>query len=385
MTHSFFNLSRVWLRLALSSLMALGITIASSAPVRAHEVLPAIGDMTQSGTRLEFEIRLNIEGFIAGINLGEATDTNETAEAATYDSLRALSPDALETRFTAFWPQMAPRITILIDGTAVLPDLTNLHVGDIGNTEVPRASVLRFSAEVPEGAKTVQMGWAREFGALVLRQQGVEKPYDGFLEGGMLSDPIRLTGGDQAGQLQTFVNYIPVGFDHIVPKGLDHILFVLGLFFLSFRLRPLLWQVSAFTLAHTVTLALGALGYVTIPASIVEPVIAASITWVAVENILSKGVSRWRPLVVFCFGLLHGLGFASVLGEFGLPENAFVPALLGFNVGVELGQLAVIAVAYLLVGYAFGHKPWYRTRIAVPASALIAATGAWWVVERVFL
>jgi hypothetical protein len=194
-----------------------------------------------------------------------------------------------------------------------------------------------------------------------------------------------LQGGDQAGQWQTFLNYIPVGFDHIIPKGLDHILFVLGLFFLSAQLRPLLWQISAFTLAHTVTLALGALGYVTIPASIVEPLIAASITFVAVENILSKGLSRWRPLVVFCFGLLHGLGFASVLGAFGLPEAAFLPALIGFNIGVEFGQLAVIAGAYLLVGYAFGAKPWYRARIAIPASVLIAAIGAWWVVERVFL
>jgi len=368
-----------------STLLALFVAIAALSPARAHEVLPAIGDMTQVENRLEFDIRLNIEGFIAGIDLGQTTDTNATLQAATYDSLRALPPSALETRFAAFWPQMAGRITILIDGANVLPTLTTLQVAEIGNTDMPRASALRFTALVPPGAKAVQIGWAHEFGALVLRQQDVDKPYDGFLEGGTLSDPIRLGGGDQAGQLQTFVNYIPVGFDHIVPQGLDHILFVLGLFFLSLHLRPLLLQVSAFTVAHTVTLALGALGYVSIPASIVEPVIAASITWVAVENILTKGISPWRPAVVFCFGLLHGLGFASVLGEFGLPQNAFFPALIGFNVGVELGQLAVIAAAYLLVGYAFGTKPWYRTRIAVPASALIAVVGAWWVVQRVFL
>jgi len=382
---SFSNASRVWLAHAVSSLLALTILLAALSPAHAHEVLPAIGDMTQLENRLEFEVRLNIEGFIAGIDLGQTTDTNATLQATTYDSLRALPPSALQGRFTAFWPQMAGRITILIDGTNVVPTLTTLHTAEVGNTDVPRASTLRFSARVPPGAKSVQVGWAREFGALVLRQQGVDKPYDGFLEGGILSDPIRLSGGDQAGQIQTFVNYIPVGFDHIVPQGLDHILFVLGLFFLSLHLRPLLLQISAFTLAHTVTLALGALGYVSIPTSIVEPVIAASITWVAVENIVTKGVSRWRPAVVFCFGLLHGLGFASVLGEFGLPQNAFFPALIGFNVGVELGQLAVISVAFLLFGYTFGNKPWYRTRIAVPASALIASVGAWWVIQRVFL
>jgi hypothetical protein len=385
MAHSFSTTARVCLHQALSTLLALCITFAAYTAAQAHEVLPAIGDMTQVENRLEFDIRLNIEGFVAGINLTEAANTNETAQAATYDSLRALDPATLQQRFTGFWPEMAQRITILSDGTTVTPTLTALEVEPIGNPEFPRTSTLRFSATLPNGSQSVQIGWAREFGALVLRQQGVEKPYDGFIEGGGLSDPIRLAGGDQAGQWQTFANYIPVGFDHIVPKGLDHILFVLGLFFLSLHLRPLLLQISAFTVAHTVTLAAGALGYITIPANIVEPVIAASITWVAVENILSKGISPWRPLVVFCFGLLHGLGFASVLGEFGLPQNAFVPALIGFNVGVELGQLAVIAVAFLLVGYAFGKKPWYRSRIAVPASAVIASIGAWWVVERVFL
>ena len=93
----------------------------------------------------------------------------------------------------------------------------------------------------------------------------------------------------------------------------------------------------------------------------------------------------WRPVVVFGFGLLHGLGFASVLGEFGLPETAFLPALIGFNIGVELGQLTVIAVAFALVGYWFRDRPWYRARIAIPASVFIALIGAWWVVERTVL
>ena len=121
------------------------------------------------------------------------------------------------------------------------------------------------------------------------------------------------------------------------------------------------------------------------PPSIVEPLIAASITYVALENIFLGHLTRWRPLVIFGFGLLHGLGFASVLGEFGLPAGQFFPALIGFNVGVEFGQLAVIAVAFLAVGAWFGEKPWYHARIAVPASAVIALVGAWWFVERVFL
>ncbi len=365
--------------------MAVIAVVLAVGAARAHEVLPAIADFEVRDGALHVEVRGNLEGLIAGIDLTAVTDTNAAPQAMDYDSLRALPPATLEDRFRAFWPRMAPRVFLHVDGTDIPVSLDFVSAGEMGDVNLSRASDFGFSAALPPGAATVQIGWASQFGALVLRQQGVEQPYDGYLEAGAMSDPIQLGGGDRLTPWQGFVQYIPVGFDHIVPKGLDHILFVLGLFFLSTRLRPLLVQVSAFTLAHTVTLALGALGYVQIPGWIVEPIIAASIVFVAVENILSQGLSPWRPVIVFGFGLLHGLGFASVLGEFGLPDGAFVPALIGFNVGVELGQLFVIAVAFLLVGVWFRDKPWYRGRIAVPASAAIAAMGAWWVVERVFL
>jgi len=160
---------------------------------------------------------------------------------------------------------------------------------------------------------------------------------------------------------------------------------VIGLFLLSARLAPLLWQVTSFTLAHTVTLALGITGVVTISPAIVEPLIAASIVWVCIENIFSEKMATWRPVVVFGFGLLHGLGFAGVLGEIGMPQSQFITALISFNVGVELGQLTVIAACFLAVGIWFGNKPWYRARITIPASLVIAAIGAYWFVERTFL
>lgn len=178
--------------------------------------------------------------------------------------------------------------------------------------------------------------------------------------------------------------YLRLGYEHILPRGLDHILFVLALFLASTRLKPLLIQVSVFTVAHTITLGLAAAGWVRAPGSIVEPLIALSIAFVAAENLLARDMTPWRPLVVFGFGLFHGLGFASVLLDLGLPDEQFLTALVGFNVGVELGQLTVILAAWFLLRRYFP-RPWYRSRIVLPASALIALTGTWWAVQRTFL
>jgi len=182
---------------------------------------------------------------------------------------------------------------------------------------------------------------------------------------------------------EKFALFIRAGIEHIIPKGLDHILFVLGIFFSSLLFRSLLWQVTAFTLAHTITLALSALGFVQIPGSIVEPIIALSIVWIAIENCLFKQTSKWRPLIVFGFGLLHGLGFASVLNEYGLPKANFISSLLAFNIGVELGQLMVLLAAALLVWF-IRKKEWYRNRVQIPASLMIALIGLFWFIERVF-
>lgn len=178
--------------------------------------------------------------------------------------------------------------------------------------------------------------------------------------------------------------YTVAGFEHILPKGLDHILFVLGLFFSSLLLGSLLWQVTAFTLAHSITLGLASLGFVAAPGNIVEPLIALSITWIAVENCLFKQTSKWRPGVVFAFGLLHGLGFAAVLSEYGLPRNDLVTSLLAFNVGVELSQITVILLAFAATFW-LKDKPWFRQRIQIPISVLIGGVGMFWFIERTLL
>jgi hypothetical protein len=176
--------------------------------------------------------------------------------------------------------------------------------------------------------------------------------------------------------------YVWLGFTHILPKGLDHILFVVGLFLLSPRPRILLLQVTAFTIAHSITLAMSIYGVVSAPSRIVEPLIALSIVYVAIENLLTRELRPWRVGLVFVFGLLHGLGFAGVLSELGLPREQFLTALLTFNAGVEAGQLTVIALALVAVSPVL-KRGWYRQRVAIPASIVIAVVGLYWTLVRV--
>ena len=130
-------------------------------------------------------------------------------------------------------------------------------------------------------------------------------------------------------------------------------------------------------MAHAATLTVATLGIVSLSPRLVEPLIALSIAYVAIENVLTDRLTRWRPVVVFVFGLLHGLGFAGVLGELGLPEHERLLALVTFNVGIEVGQLAVIAAAAGSFGW-FRSRPWYRRRSPCPSprsSAWLADVG----------
>ncbi|MEM9550613.1 MAG: HupE/UreJ family protein [Pseudomonadota bacterium] len=379
------TLQIVNVRLRLVALLSSLCAVLAATVAQGHEVEPTIADLTVEGAVLALDLRMNAEAFVAGIDLDGLTDTDDTELSPDYDALRNLAPEVLAERVRAFSDSWLPMLELSADSSPLALSLDTVTVPEVGNPDLARASRLRVVAELPTDARAITVLWPLGAGDLVLRQQGVEAPFTGYLRGGERSPQIPLVGGAETGGWSVFLRYIPVGFDHILPKGLDHILFVLGLFFLSTRFGPLFWQISAFTLAHTVTLALGALGHVTVRPEIVEPLIAASIVFVALENLWTDRLNRWRPMVVFGFGLLHGLGFASVLGEFGLPPGQFVPALIGFNVGVEVGQLTVIALAFLAVGLWFGTRDWYRTRIAMPASVMIACVGAYWFVERVFL
>jgi hypothetical protein len=178
----------------------------------------------------------------------------------------------------------------------------------------------------------------------------------------------------------TFVSFVGLGVEHIIG-GIDHLLFLVALLALARGLWQTVTIVTGFTVAHSITLSLAVLGVVDVPSRIVEPLIAASIVWVAVENLVAPtGIGR-RWLIAAIFGLIHGFGFASALTELELSRQALVQALIGFNVGVELGQLAFVVVFLPLLVWA--SRPGRLPRLPQVLSVLVAVVGAVWFVERI--
>lgn len=182
---------------------------------------------------------------------------------------------------------------------------------------------------------------------------------------------------------EVFGKYLIAGFQHIIPLGLDHILFILCVFFLNTNLKKIILQASMFTLAHTITLGLSMYGIINPPGEIIEPIIALSIVFLAIENVYSDKVKPWRLMMVFIFGLVHGMGFAGALSDLGMPDYAFATALISFNVGVELGQMAIILTMYFLVSRRFSSMNWYRSKLVIPVCLVIAVIAGYWTIERI--
>jgi hypothetical protein len=204
----------------------------------------------------------------------------------------------------------------------------------------------------------------------------------------LLALPVQahLKNGELAQLLKSSaaLTYLAEGFLHIVPYGYDHILFVFSLFLLSPKLKPILWQATAFTIAHSITLGLAMYHVITPPLNFVEPLIALSILYVALENIYSPKLRTARIGIVFLFGLVHGMGFAGALSNLGLPKDHYFTCLIMFNLGVELGQITIILLAYFLLARWFSDKPYFRKRIVIPLSAIIAIIAFCWTIQRLF-
>ena len=358
--------------------------------VHADVVKPALIEVSVYTTGgVDIEIRASIEALLTGINaLYKNTQDAPTADA--YDALRVLEGNQLEGKFETFHRKILDQIFLEADGKKVNLSISSVTVPEPGYTKVPRISIIRLTATIDKKSKHIRWYYPASFGDNAVRVRQVDETNQKWhwsqwqwLRNDEASQQFSLTEVfTKAPLMETIWSYLVVGFEHIVPKGTDHILFIFGLFLFSVKIKPLLWQVTMFTIAHTMTLGLSMNGVIALPSVIVEPLIALSIAYVGIENVFAKQLHKSRLLLVFAFGLLHGLGFASVLEDFGMPEDDFITALISFNIGVEFGQLAVISLAFLMFGLWFQHRVWYRKRIVIPASIGISIIGLFWTIER---
>ena len=317
-------------------------------------------------------------------------DTNDAPQAELYDQYREKNEEELKQDIQENWNLFQDQITISgLEGSSLR--LVDLMIDQDVNPEYPRDTNLKTEIPLNQNQFTIQFG--TELGPVVIRQfEDINKEnmiFSTYLQPGEISD--ELSPVSEATMSQTIIEYIILGMEHIVPKGLDHILFIFGVFFFAVKLKPLLWQVTMFTLAHSLTLILASLKLVFIPASIIEPLIALSIGYVAFENIFQKRLqdkfrtrsNSLRYAVIFLFGLIHGLGFAFVLEDIGLPTGQLILSLLSFNIGVEIAQIGLVVLAYLLMFYP-SKQLWYRKAIQIPCSLTIGLIGIYWFFERVF-
>ncbi len=258
------------------------------------------------------------------------------------------------------------------------------HAGVLATCALP----IVVRAKISKNARAIELKFPKLLGKTVVT---VRRPGLGLvrlpLMAGEISPEIDVGGqgkGDAAEPMSAMNvawRYARFGFEHILPEGLDHCLFVVGLFLLCPRWKPVLLQISAFTVAHTATLTLTSLNIVGLSASIVEPAIAGSIAFIAIENLFTKDITRSRYVIAFLFGLVHGMGVATAFKAVGFPTGQLVMSLASFTVGVEAGHVTVLAAAILILGW-WRDKPWYRKRVAIPLSIVIAVIALFWVVQR---
>lgn len=293
-----------------------------------------------------------------------------------------LDPATLEAKREALLQLLRARLTITADGRALSPELVRLE-------PLPEQQAISLHLRFPGNAS---------FG--VLNVQCALFPYDpqhqtflNIYEGDALAYQEILTkdragfdyfSGTRQGAMAVVRKFVPGGIYHIFT-GPDHILFIIGLLLLGGTLARLLMIVTAFTVAHSITLSLAALSVLDIPARLVEPAIALSIVYVGIDNLMVGREGRdFRALIAFFFGLIHGFGFASVLREFGLPRQALGWSLFSFNFGVEIGQICIVVVVAWLLAALRRRSPALGRRIVTFGSIAVILAGSWWFVQRVF-
>ncbi|HEX5069076.1 MAG TPA: HupE/UreJ family protein [Vicinamibacterales bacterium] len=303
-----------------------------------------------------------------------------------HDLSRARAEDLLDPavaagQFQALTTMLTGRLRILVDGQPAPIEWTRMDVA-------PERQSLKLYFRVPAPAAVPSMQLSGRLFPYDSNHKTFVNVYEGDLLTQAILDSTKTTfdyfAGTRQGRIAVVGRFLPSGIHHILV-GPDHLLFLIGLLLLGGTIRRLALIVTGFTVAHSITLSLAALNLVNPPSSIIEPAIALSIIYVGVDNLMVKTGRDLRPWIALAFGLIHGFGFANVLREMDLPSRALGWSLLSFNIGVELGQLAVVAVVATLLA---GVRSWSAAlgrRVALAGSLAVIAAGGFWFVERVFL
>ena len=362
---------------------------ALTAPALAHDfTITETTLFVRADQRFQVDMICDLDALLLGAGSGH--DPDELVRL-----IEEMAPEDRAARLERLGQLFLRRVRVRVDGErvpfrVVFPDRVEGFV-DSGASAGYFGVTARLVGELPETARTISFWASRAFAAVHLTAYvpGLEGQRRMILQVAEESPRLPLSrevavdlglGEAAAATGEGFLSWARLGFVHILPAGLDHVLFVAALALGTRQWRPLVALVTTFTVAHSLTLALASLGWVPGGGRLIEIAIAASIVFLAVENLFEVKLGA-RLVVVFSFGLLHGLGFASVLGELLSPGRSLLVPLLGFNVGVELGQLLVVGLIAASI-HRYREADWLRQRVVVPGSLAIAAVGLYWALER---
>jgi hydrogenase/urease accessory protein HupE len=298
------------------------------------------------------------------------------------EPLFVFNPAMVEATRERIRALVAERLIVRAGGAPLAPEWR-------GAEPIVERAALRITLRYPLVSPA---GIVRVSGAALFAYDPKHQTFINIYEGQQLfqqaildSEPrtIEYFSGTRQGVLEVIRRFIPAGIHHILI-GPDHILFLIGLILLGGSLRKLLVIVTAFTVAHSITLTVAALGLFNPPSRMVEPAIALSIIYVGADNLLGPAGRDVRAWIAFSFGLVHGFGFASVLREMGLPPAALGWSLFAFNVGVEIGQICIVAAAASALALVRARNHRLAELVAVAGSAVVIVAGCFWFVERIW-
>ena len=348
-------------------LLALLSVVNAPRPVHAHEISYSYIDVDWRADRISLSLSVHRDDAASALAIGSP------------DSL--MQPAFLARSSEALAGLLAPRVKVRAGGTPI-------ELRFVGAHAVRDRRAVRLEFVGPGRGVTDRLSIdARPFPENLQHETFLNVYTNGRLLRQTVLDAshssIELYGTGAAGVWAVVRTFVQQGIHHIAI-GPDHILFIVGLLLLGGGIARVLRVATAFTLAHSVTLVLAALGLLRVPSRLVEPAIALSIVWIGIENLRHRrGAPDRRTVLAFGFGLIHGLGFASVLRELSLPSQALGWSLLSFNLGVEIGQGAIVMTVAPLLGWLGMRRPRLTDRLLHVGSIAIIAVGVTWLVQRV--